>query len=85
MMHSVVLALAVVTGWLILARLARSLRRRQRQRALWALIATGVPVLGWLTLNGGPMAGVAGLAAGIAVLLRAPRRPARKRAAPPAE
>ncbi|GHG19931.1 MULTISPECIES: DUF2484 family protein [Paracoccus] len=76
---------AVVLGWLVLATMQRRLQPRHRIRAFWALILIGIPVLGWLTLNGGPMAGVAGLAAGIAVLLRAPRRPARKRAAPPAE
>ncbi|WP_369124971.1 DUF2484 family protein [Pseudomonas sp. AH2 (2023)] len=45
----------------------------------------GIPVLGWLTLTGGPMAGVAGLALGFAVLLRAPRRRSGKRILPPLE
>ena len=52
MMQSAILALAIMAGWLLMARLARSLRRRQRQRALWGLIATGVPILGWLSLRG---------------------------------
>ena len=80
-MHSVGLALAVVTGWLILARLARSLRRRHRQRALWALIATGVPVLGWLTYTCGPWAGIVFLWVGVLALVRLPLR-TRTRAAP---
>ncbi|MTD98981.1 DUF2484 family protein [Paracoccus sp. YIM 132242] len=81
MIHSAVLALAVVIGWLILARLARSLRRRQRQRALWILVATGVPILGWLTYTCGPWAGIAFLSVGVLVLVRLPLR-TRTRAAP---
>ncbi|WEF25215.1 DUF2484 family protein [Paracoccus sp. S3-43] len=83
MIHSAVLALAVVAGWLALAVLQRRLPVRQRSRAFWALIVTGIPVLGWLTLTGGPIAGVAGLALGFAILLRAPRRRPGKRAMPP--
>ena len=81
MMHSAVLALAVVMGWLLLARLARTLRPRQRQRALWALIATGVPILGWLTYTSGPLAGIGYLTLGVLVLVRLPLR-TRSRAAP---
>lgn len=81
MMHSAVLALAVVAGWLLLARLARTLRRRQRQRALWALVIAGVPVLGWLTYTCGPLAGVGFLTLGVLVLIRLPAR-ARTRTAP---
>ena len=81
MIHSAVLALAVVAGWLLLARLARTLRPRQRQRALWALIATGVPVLGWLTYTCGPLAGVGFLTLGVLVLVRLPLR-ARARTVP---
>lgn len=81
MIHSAILALAVVAGWLILVRLAGSLRRRQRQRALWSLVATGVPILGWLTYTCGPLAGVGFLTVGVLVLLRLPLR-TRTRAAP---
>ena len=81
MMHSAVLALAVVMGWLLLARLARTLRPRQRQRALWALITTGVPILGWLTYTCGPLAGIGFLTLGVLVLVRLPLR-TRSRAAP---
>ncbi|WP_347139038.1 DUF2484 family protein [Paracoccus sp. SSK6] len=81
MTHSAILALAVVAGWLILARLARSLRLRQRHRALWALVATGVPILGWLTYTCGPWAGIGFLSLGVLVLLRLPMR-VRTRTAP---
>lgn len=74
MIHSVALALAIVAGWLLLARLARSLRPRQRQRALWALVATGVPVLGWLTYTCGPFAGLGFLTIGVLMLVRLPLR-----------
>ena len=74
-----------VLGWLVLATLQRRLQPRHRNRAFWTLILIGIPILGWLTLNGGPMAGVAGLAVGIAVLLWAPRRRIGHRATPPAE
>ena len=81
MMHSAVLALAVVAGWLLLVRLARTLGRRQRQRALWALVISGVPLLGWLTYACGPWAGIGFLSLGLLVLVRLPMR-ARTRTAP---
>ncbi len=85
MTQGLLVTVAVVLGWVALAAIQRRLQARHRNQAFWALILIGIPVLGWLTLNGGPMAGVAGLALGIAVLLRAPRRRAGKRAVPPAE
>ena len=81
MTHSAILALAIVVGWLLMARLARSLRRRQRQRALWVLVATGVPILGWLTYTCGPWAGIGFLSLGVLVLVRLPTR-VRARTAP---
>ena len=74
MTQHVILALTIMAGWLIMARLARSLRPRQRQRALWALVFTGVPVLGWLTYACGPLAGVGFLTLGVLVLVRLPLR-----------
>lgn len=74
MIHSAILALGVVAGWLFLARLARGLRPRQRHRAVWALLVTGVPVLGWLTYACGPLAGLAFLILGGFVLIRLPVR-----------
>lgn len=81
MSHSVVMALVAMAGWLILARLAKGLRPRQRQRVLWALIASGVPILGWLTYILGPLAGVAFMFVGVLMLVRLPQR-ARTRTAP---
>ncbi|WP_234853596.1 DUF2484 family protein [Paracoccus everestensis] len=85
MTQGVLITIAVVLGWIVLAAIQRRLQARHRNRAFWALILIGIPVLGWLTLNGGPMVGVAGLAMGIVVLLRAPRRRVSKRMVPPAE
>ena len=92
MTQGVLITIAVVLGWIVLAAIQRRLQARHRNRAFWALILIGIPVLGWLTLNGGPMAGVAGLAIGpfglgllLLVLLRAPRRRVSKRMVPPAE
>ncbi|MFC3166793.1 MULTISPECIES: DUF2484 family protein [Paracoccus] len=81
MTQSAILAIIIMAGWLVLARLARTLRRRQRQRALWALVIAGVPILGWLTYTCGPWAGIGFLALGLLVLIRLPMR-ARTRATP---
>ena len=67
MTQGVLITIAVVLGWIVLAAIQRRLQARHRNRAFWALILIGIPVLGWLTLNGGPMAGVAGLAIGIII------------------
>ncbi|MDQ1899923.1 DUF2484 family protein [Paracoccus sp. WLY502] len=85
MTSGLLVTIGIVLGWVALATIQRRLQARHRNRAFWALILIGIPVLGWLTLNGGPMAGVAGLALGIAVLLRAPHRRSAKRMVPPAE
>lgn len=83
MSAALIITLAVALGWLALACLLPLLRTRHRPRAFWALVATGVPVLGWLTLNWGPVAGVAGFTLGLAVLFWPPRRQARNRILPP--
>lgn len=83
MTADLVITAAIGLGWLALALLQPRLHPRQRARAFGALVVVGIPLLGWLTLTGGPMAGVAGLALGIAMLLRPPRRRDAKRAAPP--
>lgn len=74
---------AIALGWFALALMLRRLYPRQRVRGFWALVVVGIPLLGWLTLIAGPMAGVLGLALGICVLLRAPRHGGAQRAAPP--
>ncbi|MDB6177534.1 DUF2484 family protein [Paracoccus sp. Z330] len=69
-----IIALGMSCAWLILAI---ALPRRGEVgdlRVFWGLIAFGVPVLGLVTLNWGPMAGAAGFALGLALLLRPPRQ-----------
>lgn len=83
MTASVIITCIVAGGWLLLACALPWLRPAHQPRALWGLVALGVPVLGWLTLNWGPMAGIAGLALGLAALFWPPRRPSRDRAVPP--
>ncbi len=61
-------ALLMVLLWAIAASLVPYLRLRWRARAFWALVAIGVPVLGWLTFVTGPLIGLAGFAIGIATL-----------------
>lgn len=36
--------------------------------AAWGLIAVGIPIVGWVTLQNGPFIGLAVLAAGISIL-----------------
>ncbi|WP_157994844.1 DUF2484 family protein [Paracoccus tegillarcae] len=70
-------ALVLAALWLIVALFAPLIFPRRGTVAVWTLIAVGIPVLGWLTLHWGPMAGVSALAAG-AVLISSPplaRRP----------
>lgn len=65
MSASLVLALI----WLLVANVIGMLPSRDRHwRAAFALIATGIPILGWTTLQNGPWVGLALLAAGASVL-----------------
>lgn len=55
--------------WLILANVIAMLPSRDHHwRAAYALIAVGVPLLGWVTWTNGPYWGIAVLAAGASVL-----------------
>lgn len=83
MTADLVITAAMSLGWFVLAFLQPRLHHRQHARAFWALVVVGIPLLGWLTLTGGPMAGMTGLALGLAMLLRGPRRRDVKGAAPP--
>mgnify|MGYP002652945673 FL=1 len=67
--HPELCALAALM-WVIAAVTAARLRGDRRGRALWALVVAGVPMLGWLTLAWGPVAGLAGFVAGGAILAR---------------
>lgn len=59
----------LVLLWLIAANIIGILpSRRSHWPQAYALIAVGVPLLGWLTLAHGPLAGLLALAAGASVL-----------------
>lgn len=63
------LALVATFLWFLGANVAAMLPSRDRHwRRAYALIALGVPLLGWLTLAHGPVAGILALAAGASVL-----------------
>ncbi|SET41151.1 DUF2484 family protein [Paracoccus homiensis] len=83
MTPTLLITLGVALGWLVLACLLPRVKEPHRQRGLWALIGVGVPILGWLTLNWGPMAGVLGFAVGLAILFHPPKRHGGGGALPP--
>ena len=61
--------------WVVVACVIALLpSRRGHWPAAYGLIAAGIPLLGWVTYQNGPMAGVICLAAG-ASILRWPLRP----------
>jgi Protein of unknown function (DUF2484) len=63
------LPLGLACLWLILANLIGMLPSRDKHwRAAYALIAVGVPLLGWLTWETGPLIGLLFLAAAGSVL-----------------
>jgi hypothetical protein len=63
------LPLALACLWLVSANLiAMFPSRDQHWRAAYALIALGIPLLGWVTYAGGPFLGLAFLAAGASLL-----------------
>ncbi|MFN3971913.1 MAG: DUF2484 family protein [Gemmobacter sp.] len=55
--------------WAIAANIAALIpSRRNHWPQAMALIATGIPILGWVTWTNGPFWGLAVLAAGVSVL-----------------
>lgn len=64
MTYSLILACV----WALLATLVALGPRRFHWPAAWALIAAGVPILGWVTLQNGPWVGLLVLAGGVSVL-----------------
>lgn len=55
--------------WIVTATLIAMLPSRDKHwRAAYALIAVGVPILGWVAWQNGPWAGVLVLAAGASIL-----------------
>lgn len=62
-------ALIAAFLWLIAANLIAMLPSRDKHwRAAYALIAVGVPILGWVTMESGPLWGLAVLIGGASVL-----------------
>ena len=63
------LAFAAACLWLIATNLIAMFPSRDYHwRAAYALIAVGIPLLGWLTWEAGPIWGLAFLAAGASLL-----------------
>lgn len=64
-----ILPLALCAVWLIAANvIAMFPSRDYHWRAAYVLIAVGVPLLGWVTWEGGPIIGMVVLAAGASIL-----------------
>jgi len=62
-------SLIFVAVWLILANVLAMLPSKDNHwRRAYILIAAGVPLLGWVTLQNGPWIGLLVLAAGMSVL-----------------
>ncbi|WP_128253569.1 DUF2484 family protein [Falsirhodobacter deserti] len=66
----------VIAGLWFAAALA--LCGRATAPAAWALAATGIPMLGLLTWQGGPLPGLVGLGGALLLLLRTVRQRARR-------
>ncbi|MER5170567.1 DUF2484 family protein [Thioclava sp. GXIMD2076] len=62
------LSLSLACLWVVLASVAAMGPQRWHWMAAWALIATGVPILGGVTYQQGPIWGLVVLAAGMSVL-----------------
>ena len=64
-----ILPLGLCLVWLIAANLIGMLPSRDHHwRAAYGLIALGVPLLGWVTWEAGPIVGMVVLAAGASIL-----------------
>ena len=62
-------ALAAAFGWLIVANVIAMFPSRDHHwRAAFALIAIGIPLVGWVTYQNGPIWGLVILGAGASVL-----------------
>lgn len=62
-------SLILACCWAVAATLVAVLPSRDHHwRAAYLLILAGVPILGWVTLENGPIAGFAALAAGASIL-----------------
>lgn len=54
--------------WALIATAVAVGPRRFHWRAAWALIGAGVPIVGWVTYENGPIVGLLVLAGGLSVL-----------------
>jgi hypothetical protein len=64
-----VIPLALACCWLVAANVIAILPSKDHHwRAAYLLIALGIPLLGWVTYENGPLWGLALLAAGASVL-----------------
>lgn len=62
-------SLALAALWVVAANLIAMLPTRDHHwRAAYVLIALGVPILGWVTYQNGPLLGILVLAAGVSML-----------------
>ena len=71
----------MVLIWGVAACLVPFLRLRWRATALAAVVALGVPALGWMTFVCGPGAGVLALSLGLGVLIWQPLAALKRRRA----
>lgn len=62
------LSLALACLWALIATLIALGPQRFHWPAAWGLIALGVPILGWVTYENGPVWGLVVLAGGMSVL-----------------
>lgn len=63
------LSLVAASLWAVLATLIAMIPSRDHHwTAAYALIAAGIPILGWVTLQNGPWIGLVVLAAGASIL-----------------
>ncbi len=76
--HPLIAAFAALL-WIAAACLLPFVRLRWRYGALWVLVISGVPVLGWLTYLCGPICGVLFLLLGLSLLVWPPAEALRRR------
>jgi hypothetical protein len=63
--------------WILVAWGANGAPAKMQLPVSWALIVTGIPLLGMVTMELGPVAGLGGLALGVLLIRRPPQeRPA---------
>jgi Protein of unknown function (DUF2484) len=65
----VILPLTLCLAWLVLANVIAMFPSRDKHwRTAYILIAVGIPLVGWVTYESGPIIGIVVLAAGASVL-----------------